>query len=255
MKPPNDWIVPEWPAPEGVRALSTTRQGGGREAGRGRFSGFNLGAHVGDNEKVVARNRARLIEKTGVMPVWLNQTHGTRVVDIGDPALPVLPEADGAVVRIPGRACVVMTADCLPVLFCDTRGSVAAAAHAGWRGLCAGILEAVVRKMDVSGDEILAWLGPAIGPLSFEVDGDVRRAFTGSDSEAGAEKAFAVSKIEGKWLADLYCLARRRLERLGIEKIYGGGLCTLRDVERFFSYRRDGQTGRMASLVWLARHQ
>lgn len=244
----NDWIIPGWLAPENVRALSTTRRGGG---GQGAFSGFNLGTHVGDDEEAVARNRARLIEETGVSPVWLNQTHGTRVVDIGDPMLPALPEADGAVVRTPGRACVIMTADCLPVLFCDSRGSVAAAAHAGWRGLCAGILEAVVEKMNVSGDEILAWLGPAIGPLSFEVGGEVRRAFAGSDPEA--EKAFAASKIEGKWLADLYCLARRRLERLGIEKICGGGLCTLRDAERFFSYRRDGQTGRMASLVWLAR--
>jgi YfiH family protein len=241
------WITPEWPAPERVGALATTRRGG---FSAGAFSSFNLGAHVGDDPDAVARNRARLVDALGVRPVWLNQMHGTRVVDIGTVENGAPTEADGAVVRKPGLACAVMTADCLPVLLCDEAASVVAAAHAGWRGLEAGILEATVREMRVPGKKLLAWLGPAIGPRSFEVGKDVFDAFVTRDARAAL--AFTASKKLDRWYADLYHLARLRLEALGVSKIYGGGFCTLEDADRFFSYRRDGKTGRMATLIWLA---
>jgi YfiH family protein len=249
-----EWIIPEWPAPEGVYALATTRRGG---FGVGAFSSFNLGAHVGDDPETVERNRARLIEKIDVRPVWLTQVHGARVVDIGEMERGTQSstggariEADGALVREPGLACAVMTADCLPVLFCDDAASVVCAAHAGWRGLDAGILEAAVREMGVPGNKLLAWLGPAIGPRAFEVGKDVYDAFVMKEPRAAA--AFAASENEGKWRADLCHLARLRLETLGVTRIYGGGFCTFEDAECFYSYRRDGETGRMASLIWIS---
>ena len=240
------WIVPDWPTPPTVRSLITTREGG---LSCGVFASFNLGAHVGDDAAAVAANRARLLAKVGAPPRWLNQVHGTRVVDAtsaaGEP-----PDADAAFAREPGAACVVMTADCLPVLFCDAAGSVVAAAHAGWRGLLAGVLERTIAAMQVPHADLMAYLGPAIGPQAFEVGDEVRAAFVESDAHAAA--AFTPG-APGKWLGDLYRLAQQRLEATGVARVFGGEYCTYGEADRFFSYRRDGQTGRMASLIWLAQ--
>ena len=241
-----DWIVPDWPAPAGVRSLITTRNGG---VSHGAFASLNLGDHVGDDPDAVAANRQRVIDATGVNPLWLEQVHGTRVVDVGDfSAGNQAPQADAAFSCKAQSACIVMTADCLPVLFCDQAGSVVAAAHAGWRGLLAGVLEETIAAMRVPGQQILAYFGPAIGAQAFEVGDEVRSAFVAVDINAAS--AFKPS-TQGKWLADIYLLARLRLVGQGIEKIYGGSFCTVSEPERFFSYRRDGQTGRMASMIWL----
>jgi len=237
-------IVPQWPAPANVKALQSTRKGG---ASPEPYNSFNLGSHVGDNPLVVNRNRMQLANLMPSEPVWLNQVHGVTVVDAGQAGC--LPEADAIVSMYRGAVCVVMTADCLPVLLCDDKGSVVAAAHAGWRGLCDGVLEATVKEMKVPATTLLAWLGPAIGPAGFEVGEEVRAAFIAKQPEA--EAAF-VPGNPGKWLADIYQLARLRLYALGIQRIYGGDLCTLSDAERFYSYRRDGVTGRMGTFVWLS---
>lgn len=240
------WIVPDWPAPARVRALSTTRDGG---ISGGVFSGLNLGAHVGDVPARVEANRARL-QQAAVIPGplnWLNQVHGTAVHAVSS-HYGCAPDADAACAQQREQACIVMTADCLPVLFCDRAGTVVAAAHAGWRGLQGGVLEASIAAMGCDTGEILAWLGPAIGPDAFEVGGEVRNAFIAEQAEA--ETAFVPSCNEGKWLADIYRLARLRLARAGVNAVYGGEYCTFSD-EQFYSYRRDGQTGRMASIIWL----
>ncbi|MCK9260705.1 MAG: peptidoglycan editing factor PgeF [Azoarcus sp.] len=237
-------IVPDWPAPGNVKALVTTRAGGVSAAP---YDSLNLGAHVGDDVVAVAENRARLSRLLPSEPVWLEQVHGTCVIDLDNH--PSELWGDAALTRIERRVCAVMTADCLPVLFCDDAGTVVAAAHAGWRGLVSGVLEATVASMKVRPDCVLAWLGPAIGPAAFEVGDEVRDAFLMHDR--GAAEAFINNGQPGKWLADLYMLARRRLVRAGVARIYGGGLCTWSDHERFYSYRRDGLTGRFASLVWL----
>lgn len=238
-----EFIVPDWPAPPSVRALTTTRRGG---YGAGPYAGFNLAAHVGDDPLAVAANRQRLRHRLPAAPSWLRQVHGIRCVDAARAAHNA--EADASFSRSPAAACAVMTADCLPVLFCDAAGTVVAAAHAGWRGLAAGVLEATVAAMAVPAPDLMAWLGPAIGPEAFEVGGEVRAVFLADDGAAAA--AFRPSG--DKWLGDLYALARLRLARLGLTRVFGGGLCTYGDRERFFSYRRDGATGRMATLVWLA---
>ncbi|WP_114649838.1 peptidoglycan editing factor PgeF [Pseudothauera hydrothermalis] len=244
-----DFIVPQWPAPARVRAIVTTRNGG---LSQGRYASLNLATHVGDDPGAVAANRAVLRSRLPAEPVWLEQVHGTNIVMAesvpGERCLP--PVADGAWTRQPGVVCAVMTADCLPVLFCDDAGSVVAAAHAGWRGLCAGILERTVEAMRVAPARIQAWLGPAIGPGAFEVGADVRSAFLQHDS--GAAAAFVAGKEPGKWLADLYLLAKIRLAGAGVIDVFGGGFCTYTDAERFYSHRRDRATGRMASLIWLA---
>lgn len=242
-----NWIEPDWPAPATVRALSTTRDGGVSE---GVFHGLNLGAHVGDEIARVEANRALLQQAAGVPGRlnWLNQVHGTAVHSVSNECDGV-PEADAACAHEAGLACIVMTADCLPVLLCDKAGTRVAAAHAGWRGLQGGVLEASIQAMACKPDEILAWLGPAIGPTAFEVGGEVRDAFMAEQAEAMA--AFTPSTNEGKWLADIYQLARLRLARAGVSAVYGGEHCTFSDNEQFYSYRRDGQTGRMASLIWL----
>ncbi len=237
-------IVPDWPAPGNVKALVTTRAGGVSAAP---YDSLNLGAHVGDDPQAVAENRARLKRLLPAEPTWLDQVHGTRVIDLDN--LPPEPKGDAALTRLERRVCAVMTADCLPVLFCDDAGTVVAAAHAGWRGLVSGVLEATVARMTVRPDCVLAWLGPAIGPGAFEVGDEVREAFLAHDR--GAAEAFINNGQPGKWLADLYMLARRRLVRAGVARIYGGGLCTWTDRERFYSYRRDGVTGRFASMIWL----
>lgn len=255
-----DWIVPDWPAPPRVRALQTTRAGGVSVGG---YASLNLGDHVGDDPAAVAQNRALLRRGLPAEPVWLKQVHGNIVID-GDSAGGV-PEADAAVARKPGTVCAVLTADCLPLLLCDQDGMVVGAAHAGWRGLAGGVVEAAVRAMEVAPERLLVWLGPAIGPQAFEVGDEVRQAFMAHDPQAA--KAFVPasaihaqnsqlltlhsSPLTKKWLADIYLLARQRLALLGVERVYGGGLCTYGDAERFYSYRRGRATGRMASLIWL----
>ncbi|MBS1139089.1 MAG: hypothetical protein H6R13_542 [Proteobacteria bacterium] len=211
------------------------------------WSSFNLGDHVGDDPAHVLANRASLRPYLPSEPLWLKQVHGIAAIDAG--SFPRSVEGDAAFTRRTNTVCTVMTADCLPVLFCDRSGTVVAAAHAGWRGLVAGVLEATIKNMAVSAGELLVWLGPAIGPGCFEVGDEVRAAFLSDDPEA--TEAF-VPSLAGKWLADIYALARRRLQRTGVESIYGGGACTVKEHERFFSYRRDGVTGRMATLIWLA---
>lgn len=237
-------IIPDWPAPANVKALQTTRNGG---ASISPYASFNLGSHVGDNPLVVARNRMLLSSLCPSEPVWLNQVHGTRVADAGHAGC--LPEADASVTTHPGAVCAVMTADCLPILLCDAKGTVVGAAHAGWRGLCDGVIEATVQAMNVPPRTLMAWLGPAIGPGKFEVGDEVRTAFVSKHAQASA--AF-VPSADGKWLADLYQLARLRLHALGISRVYGGDLCTCSDPERFYSYRRDGVTGRMGTIIWLS---
>lgn len=239
----SDWILPDWPAPSQVRALSTTRHGG---VSQPPWDSLNLGMHVGDDPARVAQNRARLREALPAEPLWLEQVHGTGVWQAG-----VAPRrADAAVSRTPGEVCAIMTADCLPVLFADHAGTVVAVAHAGWRGLCAGVLERTVEAMGAAPGDVLAWLGPAIGPAHFEVGPEVREAFMASD--AVAADAFRPGNGD-RWLADIFLLAQQRLHAAGLpgSNVFGGGLCTVTDRGRFFSYRRDGVTGRMASLIWL----
>ncbi len=235
-----------WPAPARVRTLVTTRDGGVSLAP---YASLNLGQHVGDDPAAVAENRARLRACLPAEPFWLNQVHGIGVQEACADAPDVPPDADAGFTRQPGVVCAVMTADCLPVLLTDRSGSVVAAAHAGWRGLCNGIIEATIARMAVPANDILAWLGPAIGPDAFEVGPEVRTAFMAHDPTAAS--AFAAIP-DGKYLADIYLLARQRLNACGVTDVHGGDACTVTERERYFSYRRDGRTGRMASLIWLA---
>lgn len=236
-------ITPGWPAPPNVHAAATTRQGG---VSQPPYNSLNLGDHVGDDPAAVAENRRRLREALALPaePRWLNQVHGVCAVDATDVAAPC--KADASISRQPGVVCAVLTADCLPLLLCDRVGTRVAAVHAGWRGLLDGIVETTVAQL--GSDELLAWLGPAIGPAAFEVGDEVRDAFISADTTAS--EAFIPSP-GGRWLADIYALARGRLHRAGVDAIYGGEHCTYTEAERFYSYRRDGVTGRMASLVWL----
>ena len=240
--PDSRWIVPDWPVTPRVRALITTRAGG---VSAGKYASLNLGTEVGDDPEHVARNRAIVRACLPSDPCYLKQVHGTRVIEAERSAPGT--EADGAVARASGVVCAVLTADCVPVLLCDRAGSVAGVAHAGWRGLAAGILEEVLRAMGSPPRETFAYLGPGIGPLAYEVGEEVRGVFVDGDPGAGA--AFAPQR-NGKYLADLYRLARRRLAAAGVVEVYGGGFCTTGE-QRFFSFRRDGITGRMASLVWI----
>lgn len=237
-----DWLVPDWPAPVTVKACVTTRDGGVSQAP---FDTFNLAGHVNDDPGAVAENRARLESALGCEPAWLSQVHSTSVVRATPAQIHV---ADASWTDGRRVACAVLTADCLPVLFCNRSGSRVAAAHAGWRGLAAGMLEATVSAIDSPGDPLMAWLGPAIGPAAFEVGEEVREAFVGPDASCAV--AFQPSRNAGRHMADLYQLARLRLAACGVTAVYGGGLCTFNNP-RFFSYRRAAQTGRFASLVWL----
>ncbi len=247
MKAPYDWIVPDWPAPPGVRSLITTRDGG---LSAGAYASLNLGLLTGDDEETVHTNRQRLRAWLPQEPKWLRQVHGAKVVVADD--LAGTPEADAAIARNAGTVCAVMIADCMPVLLCDEAGSVVGIAHAGWRGLSSGVIENAVRETGVAPGRLLAWLGPAIGPDAFEVGNEVRTAFVATDP--AAVQAFKPYRA-GKWLADLFRLARLRLARCGIDRVFGGGLCTHRDPARFYSYRRDKMTGRMAALIWLGPDQ
>lgn len=244
-----DFILPEWPAPATVLALSTTRSVRGCSAAP--FDRFNLGAHCGDLPQAVAQNRQRLIElaKLPHPPHWLQQVHGVavhRVASCHPGATP--PQADAAVTTVPGAVLAVLSADCLPVLFAAKEGGEVAAAHAGWRGLAAGVLEACVAAMQSPPAQLLAWLGPAAGPGHYEIGAEVRAAFVTSDP--GAAACFVASR-PGHYRMDLYALARRRLQACGIRAIHGGTHCTIAEAGRFYSYRRDGVTGRMASLICL----
>ena len=274
----NHCIIPDWPAPARVKALQTTRQGG---VSITPYDSLNLGSHVGDNPLVVARNRILLNTLLPGEPVWLEQVHGTLVADadrvssgcdtllaqpadcgssrIAAPPAPdgftapcrggCQPQADACIARHRAAVCAVMTADCLPVLLCDARGSVVGAVHAGWKGLAAGVIETTVLAMGVVPQSLMAWLGPAISQEVFEVGDEVRAAFVAIQPQAAS--AFIPGQ-SGKWFADIYALARLRLNALGITQIYGGDHCTYREREQFFSYRRDGVTGRMGTFIWLA---
>ncbi|MDP1607066.1 MAG: peptidoglycan editing factor PgeF [Rhodocyclaceae bacterium] len=242
-----EFITPDWPAPPNVRAFVTTRPGGVSQAP---WDSFNLADHVGDDPAAVAENRRLLSAHLPGEPVWLKQVHGNHCRDAAQAASNAV--ADASFTRAPGVVCAVLTADCLPVLLCDDSGSVVAAAHAGWRGLADGVIEATVAAMGVPGERLMAWLGPAIGPMNFEVGGEVREIFVAHDAQATA--AF-VTRPNGKWLCDITLLARQRLAAIEIRRITSADFCTVRDTQQFFSYRRDGVTGRQACLIWIdSRH-
>jgi YfiH family protein len=260
------WFEPDWPAPKGVRALSSWRgdpNGGG--ASQAPFAWFNVGAHVGDDPAAVAENR-RLLRSRAELPAepsWLAQVHGVAVADLdaadlnaaGVGANAQVPAdapatADAAVTRRLGKVCAILTADCLPILFATDTGDAVAAAHAGWRGLAAGVVGATVRALAVPPKRLIAWLGPAISRPHFEVGAEVRDVFLRTDPGAG--DAFE-ARLTGKFMADLEMLARRQLEALGVSRIYGGGECTYARTDRYFSHRRDGVTGRQATLIWRDR--
>lgn len=238
------WLEPDWPIGPGVRALSTLRGGGGSAAP---FDTLNLGDHVGDAPGAVAANRQRLKEAAGLPaePTWLRQVHGATVANL-DACAPA--EADAAFTRIPRRVCAILTADCLPILLAAESGDLVAAVHAGWRGLSLGVIEAAVRALPVAPRMLMAWLGPAIGPRHFEVGLEVREVLL--EGDLGAEAAF-IPNARGRFMADLGLLARRRLAALGVDRVYGGTECTYDRGDRYFSHRRDGVTGRQATLIWL----
>lgn len=238
-----DWITPDWPAPRNVKALFTTRNGG---VSNGTYASLNLGDHVGDDPSAVKQNRALLRRVLPAEPCWLKQVHGTTPVRADDYACAA--GSDAAFSQHPGTVCAVLTADCLPVFLCDSAGSAVSIVHAGWRGLAAGVIERTLSAIGSNNTEIMAWLGPAIGPDYFEVGDEVRQVFVQHDEKSAL--AFT-SRNNGKWSADLFLLARQRLAEAGVTEVYGGGECTFSNPARFFSYRRDGSTGRMAGLIWL----
>ena len=240
--PHPDWIVPDWPAPAKIKALITTRAGG---ISKGAFASLNLGLRTGDDPQAVAANRDRLISLLPQQPRWLRQVHGASVVEAD--ALGGRPEADAGIARRAGTVCAVLVADCIPVLLADRAGTTVAIAHAGWRGLAGGVIENTTRRMGVDPRGLVAYLGPGIGPGAFEVGADVRDAFLARAADAAA--AFT-PHAAGKWLADLFLLARQRLRHAGVSEIHGGTLCTYSDARRFFSYRRERTTGRMAAVIW-----
>jgi YfiH family protein len=252
-------LWPDWPAPAPVRSAFTLRAGG---VSAGHYASLNLGAHVGDEPTAVTENRRRVAAELRLPaePLWLSQVHGTTVVAAdaarlaADDAMlatghrDAAPQGDAAVTRRAGRVLAVLVADCLPVLLARRDGGAVAVAHAGWRGLAAGVIESTIAALDASGEELLAWLGPAIGPAHFEVGDDVREAFCGQQRQASA--AF-VRNARGRWQCDLPQLARQRLTALGVRGVHGAARCTYREPGSFYSYRRDGATGRMAALIWL----
>jgi YfiH family protein len=234
------WIAAAWPAPKGVRAFTTTRTGG---ISSGPWATLNLGTNTGDEAAQIQANRARLARHLPAQPQWLRQVHGRIVREHGG-AVTAAEEGDALVAFAHGRVCAVLTADCLPVFLCSREGDRVAVAHAGWRGLAAGILPETVHALDREPSRLLAWLGPAIGPRAYEVGAEVEGVL------AGIEPA-AFRRHGNKWLLDLYRVARTQLQRAGVKRVFGGDLCTFSDPERFYSYRRDGETGRMASVIWL----
>ena len=245
----HDWITPDWFAPTNVRAFVTTRSGG---VSVGPRASLNLGYKAGDDPQAVTQNRA-VVDAVLPRPArWLAQMHGTRVVNAD--TFEGVPEADASIASRASTVCTIMIADCLPVLFTNRAGTRVAAAHAGWRGLSGGVLANVVEEMVVAGDrpaDLMAWIGPGIGPTAFEVGADVYEAFVATDAETAAHFKPRGPQAPNKWLADLFGLARRALERAGVTQVSGGGLCTYSDTQRFFSYRRDKNSGRMAAFVWM----
>lgn len=236
------FILPKWPVPSHVHAIQTTRLGGVSEVP---YDHFNLGAHVKDNPQHVKSNRALLNAFVPSEPVWLNQVHGIRVIDAAISG--IREDADASFTTEKNVVCVTLTADCLPVLLCDKAGTTVAAVHAGWRSLCDGVIEEAIKAMPASADDLVAWLGPAIGPDTFEVGAEVRQQFIEKDSQA--ENAF--KPVGDKWLGDLYQIAKQRLNTLGVMGVYGEVRCTYSNSDQFFSYRRDKNTGRMATMIWL----
>jgi YfiH family protein len=252
VSPPADaplvCLRPVWPVPDAVGAAFTLRAGG---VSAGPFDTLNVGSHVGDRPERVGENRARVRAALALPhePRWLEQVHGRGVVEIraAEPGPP--PRADAAIARERGAVAVIQVADCLPVLLAAGDGSCIAAAHAGWRGLAAGVLEATVERLATDPRGLIAWLGPAIGAQHFEVGAEVQEAFLAHDRAAAV--AFRANE-RGRWQCDLLTLARQRLQKAGVREVFGGEWCTYADRARFFSYRRDGQCGRMAALIWLA---
>ncbi len=244
---PDQWLLPQWDVPASVRAVVTTRAGGVSQAP---WDSFNLGLRAGEEAATVHVNRAVLRRHVPAEPAWLHQVHGTAVVDAFD-VVPskTEPQADASFSSQAGVVCAVLVADCMPVLLADREGTCVGVAHAGWRGMSGGVIESLLARLQVAPARLSAWLGPAIGPQHFEVGEDVRTAFTHEDVEAGA--AFVpYPGRPGKWLCDLEWLARRRLARAGVSRVFGGGMCTVSE-QRFYSYRRDRTTGRMGAFIWL----
>lgn len=244
------WLLADWSAPAHISAGTSWRRGG---ISQGSYASLNLALHVGDDANAVAENRHRLHLPSA--PIWLNQVHGRMVVDAGQvveqsPARVI--EADAAYTDRVGVICAVLTADCLPVLICDRQGTRVAAVHAGWRGMAVGIIEGTVDALGLPGEQLLAWLGPAIGPNAYEVGEEVRDTFMRNNPEAGM--AFR-SSSPGHWWMDIYQLARQRLMSRGVSAISGGDHCTWHEADNFYSYRRDGVTGRMASVIWIETNQ
>jgi len=245
MRLPSSWIVPAWPAPQRVRAFVTTREGG---VSTGEFASMNLGNSSGDAADRVARNRAVVRALLPGEPAYLAQVHGTAVADLDAPFEGERARADAAVTSVPGRVAVVLTADCMPLFVCNRAGSKVGVAHAGWRGLSAGVIESTLGALEADPGDVVAWMGPAIGPAAFEVGPEVKAAFERHDPEA--TQAFA-PHAPGKFMADLYLLTRQRLARAGVREVHGGGFCTLREADRFFSYRRAPKSGRMGAFIWM----
>ena len=247
----NSWIVPDWPAPSNIKALFTTREGGvSINSTNGAYASLNLAVHVNDDFGNVAYNRVLLRRYLPAEPIWLKQVHGILPIWIDD-IVTAVPEGDAALCRKPGTVCVVMVADCLPIFLCDVEGRTVGVIHAGWRGLAKGIIEQSVAGMQVIPRSLIAWLGPAIGPSHFIVGADVYNAFIQHDSQASEAFTPSGNDYQEKWLVNIFLLARQRLKKIGLTKIYGGEICTFSDPVRFFSYRRDGKTGRMAALIWI----
>lgn len=245
MSVPHGWLLPDWPAPARVRAFVTTRAGGVSE---GEHASMNLGLSSGDRAEHVERNRAIVRAVLPAEPRYMRQVHGIDVAELDAPAPKAPVTADGAVTGSPGSVAAVLTADCMPLLLADRAGKRVAAVHAGWRGMAAGVIESAVDAMRLDGAEILAWMGPTIGPDAFEVGPEVREAFLARDARAG--DAFR-AHTPGKFMADLYRLARRRLEARGVRAVFGGGFCTYHERDRFFSYRRVQKSGRMGAFIWM----
>ncbi|BAW80963.1 hypothetical conserved protein [Candidatus Nitrosoglobus terrae] len=240
-------ITPCWPAPSNIRAYTTTRNGG---VSCPPYDSFNLADHVGDRTDKVQENRKILAKSLALPsePVWLEQVHGNNIID----AAHGIGQGDASIAHKPDIVCGVLTADCLPLLLCNQQGTRVAAVHAGWRGLAAGIIERIIKALDISSEHLLAWMGPAIGPTAFEVGSEVKQIFIHQDSRNTVAFSALSPLSQGRWLADIYQLARLALTKLGIRYIYGGHYCTMTESKRFYSYRRDGETGRMATLIWLA---
>lgn len=246
----NDWIIPEWPAPNNVRALFTTRNDGISSGPNNIYATLNLGDHVNDRSTDVARNRALLRNYLPAEPKWLKQVHGDQPIWVDHYS--ATQEGDAAMSQHCGIVCAVLVADCLPIFLCNPAGTMVGVIHAGWRGLAGGIIEKTVMEMSCGHTRLMAWLGPAIGPNFFEVGEEVREIFANQDNESRLAFVPQNEKKSDKWLANIFLLARQRLKKMGVTQIYGGEICTYSDPKRYFSYRRDGETGRMAALIWLA---